>query len=669
MGAPIATLRDSFADNIQADAWSASFVTGSATKAETSGQFRATLPSSTAGTHTAYYRTGTTYDFTGGGFYINIDTMVATGVAAVASFEVSHASGDYVRWIQQSGTLKAQKVLSGVATDLFTVTWSAATHKYLRIRESGGNILFDSSTNGTSWTNRATLALPFTVTDLLVQFGAQCGNIAAPGSFRLEDVNLILPALATTWNWTQIVWPLTYRYKVVTLACDVAGTAQGYVTTADGVNVTGDPTGSVRYWSGPAHGGRMLTEQTSPASAEAMAVDIPLDGRFDLPEIIEARCIRVWHRSIDAASYIMREIYARRLVQSDDIEAESIRAINIAAGAITADKISVRSLSAIVEDVGQLTITNPDGDAWIYQGTGTGTTPTTGLKIFNVGGIGKLSTYNATVEQVTLDTDGVLKAGAGNVLLNADGIQILCGSAGFNTLSWLDSAGGATKGAFSTQYAGGSGSAAQIEALNTVSTEYSRVTVQARDTLTTVQAQLFLNVVKGTVASSIARLQINGVVELSATPGAVTIPNGLNVGTTGAGAGVILASSQITAGDAITSNGANAALVFEDRTGAFPWLWYGTANTARFNFNATTDLLSISSGGIFNFLGASRAILMNNSQVVGNRRTGWTTVPTGTLTRTTFVSDTVTLVELAKRVAALIVDLHAATPAHGLIGP
>lgn len=61
------------------------------------------------------------------------------------------------------------------------------------------------------------------------------------------------------------------------------------------------------------------------------------------------------------------------------------------------------------------------------------------------------------------------------------------------------------------------------------------------------------------------------------------------------------------------------------------------------------------------------AIKRAGTQVVNTRRTGWTTVPTGTLDRTTFVSDSVTLPNLAARVAALIVDLHAAA-GHGLIG-
>jgi hypothetical protein len=51
------------------------------------------------------------------------------------------------------------------------------------------------------------------------------------------------------------------------------------------------------------------------------------------------------------------------------------------------------------------------------------------------------------------------------------------------------------------------------------------------------------------------------------------------------------------------------------------------------------------------------------TQVVAARRTGWA-APTGTATRTTFATGTVTLVQLAERVKALIDDLTA----HGLIG-
>lgn len=57
---------------------------------------------------------------------------------------------------------------------------------------------------------------------------------------------------------------------------------------------------------------------------------------------------------------------------------------------------------------------------------------------------------------------------------------------------------------------------------------------------------------------------------------------------------------------------------------------------------------------------------INGTTVVGARKTGWT-VATGTATRTTFATATVTLPILAEHVKALIDDLHN-TAGHGLIG-
>jgi hypothetical protein len=157
-----------------------------------------------------------------------------------------------------------------------------------------------------------------------------------------------------------------------------------------------------------------------------MAVNLPVDGRWSLPAMVEARFIRLYCRSIDGSSFVLREQYGRRLIQADDIEAEAIRAHHIAAAQITADKLNVTELSAITANIGFLTITDTNGaPGWLYQGTGTGDSPTTGLKIFNVGGIGKLSTYNTEVEQITLDTDGKLKWAEGLAWLNAAGMILV----------------------------------------------------------------------------------------------------------------------------------------------------------------------------------------------------------------------------------------------------
>lgn len=65
-------------------------------------------------------------------------------------------------------------------------------------------------------------------------------------------------------------------------------------------------------------------------------------------------------------------------------------------------------------------------------------------------------------------------------------------------------------------------------------------------------------------------------------------------------------------------------------------------------------------------LASGVAYQVNALQVVGARKTGWATA-TGTATRTTFDTATVTLPQLAERLKALIDDLHG-TAGHGLIG-
>jgi hypothetical protein len=85
---------------------------------------------------------------------------------------------------------------------------------------------------------------------------------------------------------------------------------------------------------------------------------------------------------------------------------------------------------------------------------------------------------------------------------------------------------------------------------------------------------------------------------------------------------------------------------------------------------AAADRLTITSGGTVSVptmtVGLSGAYQVGSTQVINARKTGWA-VATGTATRTTFDTTTVTLPQLAERLKALIDDLHA-TAGHGLIG-
>ncbi len=82
-----------------------------------------------------------------------------------------------------------------------------------------------------------------------------------------------------------------------------------------------------------------------------------------------------------------------------------------------------------------------------------------------------------------------------------------------------------------------------------------------------------------------------------------------------------------------------------------------------FGSNTTTHFTIASDGTNVNVTSASGEFRVNGTKVVTSRRTGWAAA-TGTATRTTFDTTTVTTAQLAERVKALIDDLTT----HGLIG-
>ncbi len=92
-----------------------------------------------------------------------------------------------------------------------------------------------------------------------------------------------------------------------------------------------------------------------------------------------------------------------------------------------------------------------------------------------------------------------------------------------------------------------------------------------------------------------------------------------------------------------------------------------TGATTTYRWSTTRSRMASPANGQINFTDAAGTAFSElqfaGTKVLGVRQTGWG-APTGTLARTTFATSTVTLEQLAQRVAALITDLTT----HGLIG-
>jgi hypothetical protein len=105
-------------------------------------------------------------------------------------------------------------------------------------------------------------------------------------------------------------------------------------------------------------------------------------------------------------------------------------------------------------------------------------------------------------------------------------------------------------------------------------------------------------------------------------------------------------------------SGTAAAPTLTDKLDTDTGMFFPTTNAVGFS-TAGTERVRITSSSV-NLVSGSYQVAGTN--VVGSRITGWGT-PSGTATRTTFATGTVTLVQLAERVKALIDDLRT----HGLI--
>ncbi len=111
-------------------------------------------------------------------------------------------------------------------------------------------------------------------------------------------------------------------------------------------------------------------------------------------------------------------------------------------------------------------------------------------------------------------------------------------------------------------------------------------------------------------------------------------------------------NSTLTVRGQVVAAGTGAGYYLDDRDGSGQWVTYVDGNVMQFN-NGSANLMTLASG----------ALRLSGVQVLTTRRTGWAAA-SGTATRSTFATSTVTLAVLAEHVKALIDDLST----HGLLG-
>lgn len=157
----LTALVDNFNDNVISANWGDSY--GGVT--ETGGQARVPLA---AGAY-AGYQTGRAWTLAGASIYLKTPVLPAasTGTDVGVHFMVtSSVDGTAIGFKinRVTSKLRMQSNVDYFDAAAVEITYDATNHLWLRLREDGTNVYWDTSPNGSTWTNRRTLATPAWIT-------------------------------------------------------------------------------------------------------------------------------------------------------------------------------------------------------------------------------------------------------------------------------------------------------------------------------------------------------------------------------------------------------------------------------------------------------------------------------------------------------------------------
>lgn len=181
-------LADNYTDGTRAPAWT-SFANAGTTIAETGGRLQLTLAASSPSAYLAYY-TRRRYDLRDSRLFVEVPQVAATGTTAQAYLQARLDPNNDVEVLEEGGRIYARKEIGGTIMSIASVTYDATLHRWWQIREAAGTTYWETSANGTTWTELASQANPIPLDAIEVQTGAGTyQSVVAPGAVHYDNLN------------------------------------------------------------------------------------------------------------------------------------------------------------------------------------------------------------------------------------------------------------------------------------------------------------------------------------------------------------------------------------------------------------------------------------------------------------------------------------------------
>jgi tartrate-resistant acid phosphatase type 5 len=154
---------------------------------ELNGRLTITPLASVAGTHYNGYVSVSTWNLTGRLAAVEVPQKSA-GVSNTV-FSVGVDADNWYAFKTEGTQLRLERRVAGVTSSV-AITYSATTHRYWRIRHipSSDSIVFETSSNGSSWTIRRTVARQIPITAVLVEMVAGTSeSVSSPGQALFDN--------------------------------------------------------------------------------------------------------------------------------------------------------------------------------------------------------------------------------------------------------------------------------------------------------------------------------------------------------------------------------------------------------------------------------------------------------------------------------------------------
>ncbi len=158
-----------------------------------SNRLQIAVPANTNG----YYALGTiqSFDLRGNAVVVEVPQTLNNGTSCETQMVVLINGTNSALIFKGNASMIFRHRANGTNSDSGAVTYNATTHRWWRIRESGGTIFWDTSPDGITWTNRRSLAsaLNWSVVTIQVNAGTYDTSQATPGTAIFDNVNLPHP--------------------------------------------------------------------------------------------------------------------------------------------------------------------------------------------------------------------------------------------------------------------------------------------------------------------------------------------------------------------------------------------------------------------------------------------------------------------------------------------